>query len=34
VQQRPSGSAETDSIAFEIADIDPKSLLKGASRPA
>jgi EAL domain-containing protein (putative c-di-GMP-specific phosphodiesterase class I) len=33
-QQRPSGSAETDSIAFEISDIDPKSLLKGAVRQA
>jgi EAL domain-containing protein (putative c-di-GMP-specific phosphodiesterase class I) len=32
-QQRPSGSVESDSIAFEITDIDPKSLLKGASRP-
>jgi EAL domain-containing protein (putative c-di-GMP-specific phosphodiesterase class I) len=32
VQQRPSGTAETDSIAFEISDIDPKSLLKGGSR--
>jgi EAL domain-containing protein (putative c-di-GMP-specific phosphodiesterase class I) len=32
-QQRPNTS-ETDSIAFEISDIDPKSLLKGASRPA
>jgi EAL domain-containing protein (putative c-di-GMP-specific phosphodiesterase class I) len=31
-QQRPSGTAETDSIAFEISDIDPKSLLKGGSR--
>jgi EAL domain-containing protein (putative c-di-GMP-specific phosphodiesterase class I) len=30
-QQRPS--PESDSIAFEISDIDPKSLLKGASRP-
>jgi len=34
VQQRPSGSADSDSIAFEISDIDPKSLLKGAARPA
>lgn len=32
-QQRPSGSPESDSIAFEISDIDPKSLLKGAVRP-
>jgi EAL domain-containing protein (putative c-di-GMP-specific phosphodiesterase class I) len=31
--QRQSGSADTDSIAFEISDIDPKALLKGA-RPA
>jgi EAL domain-containing protein (putative c-di-GMP-specific phosphodiesterase class I) len=34
VQQRPSGSSDSDSIAFEISDIDPKSLLKGASRQA
>jgi EAL domain-containing protein (putative c-di-GMP-specific phosphodiesterase class I) len=33
-QQRPSGSADSDSIAFEISDIDPKSLLKGAARQA
>jgi EAL domain-containing protein (putative c-di-GMP-specific phosphodiesterase class I) len=33
-QQRPSSSADSDSIAFEITDIDPKSLLKGAARPA
>ncbi len=33
-QQRPSSSADSDSIAFEISDIDPKSLLKGAARPA
>jgi EAL domain-containing protein (putative c-di-GMP-specific phosphodiesterase class I) len=33
-QQRPSSSADSDSIAFEISDIDPKSLLKGASRQA
>jgi EAL domain-containing protein (putative c-di-GMP-specific phosphodiesterase class I) len=33
-QQRPSGSADSDSIAFEISDIDPKSLLKGAQRAA
>ena len=32
-QQRPSSST-SDTIAFEIADIDPKSLLKGAARPA
>jgi EAL domain-containing protein (putative c-di-GMP-specific phosphodiesterase class I) len=32
--QRPSGGAETDSIAFEISDIDPKALLKSAARPA
>jgi len=31
--QRPSGSSDTDSIAFEISDIDPKALLKG-SRPS
>ena len=28
MQQRTSGSAESDSIAFEISDIDPKALLK------
>ncbi|HEV7607211.1 MAG TPA: EAL domain-containing protein [Steroidobacteraceae bacterium] len=33
-QQRPSGNASSDSIAFEISDIDPKSLLKGAARQA
>jgi EAL domain-containing protein (putative c-di-GMP-specific phosphodiesterase class I) len=32
--QRPSAGAETDSIAFEISDIDPRSLLKGAQKPA
>jgi EAL domain-containing protein (putative c-di-GMP-specific phosphodiesterase class I) len=32
--QRPATIADTDSIAFEISDIDPKSLLKGASKPA
>jgi EAL domain-containing protein (putative c-di-GMP-specific phosphodiesterase class I) len=32
--QRSSGSAETDSIAFEISDIDPKALLKGPTRAA
>jgi EAL domain-containing protein (putative c-di-GMP-specific phosphodiesterase class I) len=32
-QQRPSSST-SDTIAFEIADIDPKSLLKGAVRQA
>ena len=32
--QRPSGNADSDSIAFEISDIDPRSLLKGAQRPA
>jgi EAL domain-containing protein (putative c-di-GMP-specific phosphodiesterase class I) len=32
-QQRPQ-SATSDTIAFEISDIDPKSLLKGASRQA
>jgi len=30
--QRPAGTAESDSIAFEISDIDPKALLKGAQR--
>jgi EAL domain-containing protein (putative c-di-GMP-specific phosphodiesterase class I) len=34
LQQRTSGSADSDSIAFEISDIDPKSLLKGAGRQA
>lgn len=29
-QQRPASSADSDSIAFEISDIDPKSLLKGS----
>jgi EAL domain-containing protein (putative c-di-GMP-specific phosphodiesterase class I) len=33
-QQRPTGNADTDSIAFEISDIDPRSLLKGAQRAA
>jgi len=33
-QQRPSGNSDSDSIAFEISDIDPKSLLKGATRQA
>jgi EAL domain-containing protein (putative c-di-GMP-specific phosphodiesterase class I) len=33
-QQRPSGSTESDSIAFEISDIDPRSLLKGSQRTA
>ena len=33
-QQRPSGSSDSDSIAFEISDIDPRSLLKGATRQA
>jgi EAL domain-containing protein (putative c-di-GMP-specific phosphodiesterase class I) len=28
MQQRSSGSADSDSIAFEISDIDPKALLK------
>jgi len=32
-QQRPSAST-SDTIAFEISDIDPKSLLKGAARQA
>jgi EAL domain-containing protein (putative c-di-GMP-specific phosphodiesterase class I) len=30
--QRPSGTADSDSIAFEISDIDPKALLKGPAR--
>jgi EAL domain-containing protein (putative c-di-GMP-specific phosphodiesterase class I) len=33
-QQRPTGNSDSDSIAFEISDIDPKSLLKGAQRQA
>jgi EAL domain-containing protein (putative c-di-GMP-specific phosphodiesterase class I) len=32
--QRPVNPDATDSIAFEISDIDPKALLKGASRPS
>ncbi len=32
--QRTSGGVETDSIAFEISDIDPKSLLKPTARQA
>lgn len=32
--QRPTGSPESDSIAFEISDIDPKALLKSGSRGA
>jgi len=32
--QRQSGTADSDSIAFEISDIDPRSLLKPAARPA
>jgi EAL domain-containing protein (putative c-di-GMP-specific phosphodiesterase class I) len=32
--QRASGSVESDSIAFEISDIDPKALLKGSARQA
>ena len=32
--QRQSGSADSDSIAFEISDIDPKALLKPNARPA
>jgi EAL domain-containing protein (putative c-di-GMP-specific phosphodiesterase class I) len=31
--QRPAGSADSDSIAFEISDIDPKALLK-SGRPS
>ena len=34
MQQRTSGNADSDSIAFEISDIDPKALLKGATRAA
>ena len=34
MQQRASGSAESDSIAFEISDIDPKALLKGGAKSA
>jgi len=34
MQQRTSGSAETDSIAFEISDIDPKALLKRPGKTA
>jgi EAL domain-containing protein (putative c-di-GMP-specific phosphodiesterase class I) len=34
MQQRASGNADSDSIAFEISDIDPKSLLKGGTRNA
>ncbi|MEJ0086229.1 MAG: EAL domain-containing protein [Pseudomonadota bacterium] len=32
--QRPSTGVEADSIAFEISDIDPKSLLKGTQKSA
>jgi len=32
MQQRTSGGPETDSIAFEISDIDPKALLKGTGK--
>ena len=32
--QRASGAAESDSIAFEISDIDPKALLKPQTRQA
>ena len=34
MQQRSSGTADSDSIAFEISDIDPKALLKPQARPA
>ena len=34
MQQRNSGAADSDSIAFEISDIDPKALLKPKARPA
>jgi EAL domain-containing protein (putative c-di-GMP-specific phosphodiesterase class I) len=33
-QQRPSGNADSDSIAFEISDIDPRALLKQPARGA
>ena len=32
--QRPTSSADSDSIAFEISDIDPKALLKPAAKQA
>jgi EAL domain-containing protein (putative c-di-GMP-specific phosphodiesterase class I) len=32
--QRPTGSSASDSIAFEISDIDPKALLKGTGKQA
>jgi len=34
MQQRSSGTADSDSIAFEISDIDPKALLKPQPRQA
>jgi EAL domain-containing protein (putative c-di-GMP-specific phosphodiesterase class I) len=34
MQQRSAGTADSDSIAFEISDIDPKALLKPKARPA
>jgi len=34
MQQRTSGTADSDSIAFEISDIDPKALLKPNARAA
>jgi EAL domain-containing protein (putative c-di-GMP-specific phosphodiesterase class I) len=34
MQQRTSGAVDSDSIAFEISDIDPKALLKGPSKSA
>jgi len=34
MQQRTSGNADSDSIAFEISDIDPKALLKGSAAKA
>jgi EAL domain-containing protein (putative c-di-GMP-specific phosphodiesterase class I) len=34
MQKRVSGSADSDSIAFEISDIDPKALLKGGAKTA
>jgi EAL domain-containing protein (putative c-di-GMP-specific phosphodiesterase class I) len=34
MQQRTSGSADSDSIAFEISDIDPRALLKPNAKSA
>ena len=33
-QQRPAGNADSDSIAFEISNIDPRALLKQPARTA